>query len=712
MQLANKLKYSRYLILFLLNYCIIFSLFLTSSSISQQRFSLTANNELNIDLSVLPRANLSQNLDEWFDRKIEMLIIAPPDKPNFTTILIPLAEWKNQKGVKTQILTNYSSYPGVDTQEKIRNMIKSYYSSEKVQWVLLAGDTDLIPIRYIYNNDVVPLGERETVGDYYFKPTDFYYADINGTWDDDGDGRWGESSVYNDNGVDEIDWTPEIYVGRLPASNDEELEIMVNKTLKYETNPQIGDWMNSFLLTGVISNYPENTESEVGEDEARLTSYILSNYVLDSMNYSHLIKTTSDFELKPSFSNITRDIFRTNFDNGHSLGMFAGHGAPTKFVDETGYQFYTAFDAINSNNTNMPTLFYGDTCSTSSYDYGDNNIGEILIKRQDAGAIGYIGPLRVTWYYEQDLDLEMLNRGNCKLFWKSFFINKSYQPGKALYDSKVEYLNSDWFKYSNINMSLESERKNVLTYCLLGDPEVDIYTNIPKTPKDPFSGDIYEGQHFSMYLTDVNDNALSNIRINFVSKMGKYRTFYSDKNGYVNILFPLGIDTYNYAITGHNIKPINGSFTTLPDNNPPILENLHINPDIPSVSDNICFSINATDNESGIENIFFLISKDNFSSYNYFSLEKESSTDDSHSCTLNKLDFMEYRYAIVGFDYANNSIFLYNIDNFQIEILPPILYYVLISVNFGLLGLLAIGIIILFNNWQNYKKKYKRHEKN
>ncbi|GAG59891.1 unnamed protein product, partial [marine sediment metagenome] len=272
-------------------------------------------------------------------------------------------------------------------------------------------------------------------------------------------------SVYNDNGVDEIDWTPKIYVGRLPASNDEELEIMVNKTLKYETNPQIGDWMNSFLLAGVISNYPENTESDVGEDEARLTSYILSNYVLDSMNYSHLIKTTSDFEPKPSFSNITRDIFRTNFDNGYSLGMFAGHGAPTRFVDETGYQFYTAFDAINSNNTNMPTLFYGDACTTSSYDSGDNSIGEILIKRKDAGAIGYIGALRTTWYFEQDLDLEMLNRGNCKLFWKVFFINRSYQPGKVLYDSKVEYLKSDWFKYSNINMSLEWERKNVLTYC-------------------------------------------------------------------------------------------------------------------------------------------------------------------------------------------------------------------------------------------------------
>ncbi|GAH74548.1 unnamed protein product, partial [marine sediment metagenome] len=31
-------------------------------------------------------------------------------------------------------------------------------------------------------------GETETVGGDYYKPTDYYYADLNGSWDSDGDG--------------------------------------------------------------------------------------------------------------------------------------------------------------------------------------------------------------------------------------------------------------------------------------------------------------------------------------------------------------------------------------------------------------------------------------------------------------------------------------------------------------------------------------------
>ncbi|GAH93296.1 unnamed protein product, partial [marine sediment metagenome] len=90
-------------------------------------------------------------------------------------------------------------------------------------------------------------------------------------------------------------------------------------------------------------------------------------------------------------------------------------------------------------------LVYLDACSMSSYDVNDGSIGETLIKRIDAGAIGVIGGLRVTWYFEDDENLEKLNRGNAKLFWEVFFEQKKFQQGRALYDSKVAYINSDYY---------------------------------------------------------------------------------------------------------------------------------------------------------------------------------------------------------------------------------------------------------------------------
>ncbi|MFW9945783.1 MAG: C25 family cysteine peptidase, partial [Candidatus Odinarchaeota archaeon] len=250
-----------------------------------------STNSSNIDLSKLPEINYNT----WYEPKIEMLVITP-NNSDFIDVITPLVEWKNNKGVKTIILSNFSEYSGRDNAERIRNMIKSYYERENIKWILLIGDAqeNLIPIRYVYNPDVVIMQQYDpTESEYlnwddYYKPTDFYYADLDGSWDEDNDNVFGESAEYNKNGKDEIEWIPEVYVGRLPADTATELEIMVNKTLKYETNPYIGNWMNRMLLAAGIS---EKFPNDYDEDEARLTEYIWTNYVLSEMNFTHLHKT-------------------------------------------------------------------------------------------------------------------------------------------------------------------------------------------------------------------------------------------------------------------------------------------------------------------------------------------------------------------------------------------------------------------------------------
>ncbi|MFW9819102.1 MAG: C25 family cysteine peptidase, partial [Candidatus Thorarchaeota archaeon] len=174
-----------------------------SYPIEKQR---TSNGYGNNIVSSLPDIDYTSLNDCWYNPKIEMLIITP-DNQTFIDAVKPLMEWKNEKGVKTIILSNFSLYPGSDDAEKIRNMIKWYYNKENVRWVLLAGDAqdDLIPIRKVYNPDVLRWedGRSETVGGEYYKPTDYYYADLNGTWNSDGDGNWGENPNDNSYGLDE-----------------------------------------------------------------------------------------------------------------------------------------------------------------------------------------------------------------------------------------------------------------------------------------------------------------------------------------------------------------------------------------------------------------------------------------------------------------------------------------------------------------------------
>ncbi|MHA1274236.1 MAG: C25 family cysteine peptidase [Promethearchaeota archaeon] len=655
-----------------------------------------------IDLSLLPKINYSQLLKQYYDPNIEMIIITP-ENPDFVNTVKPLSDWKNKKGVRTVILSNYSQYEGSDGPEKIRNMIKSYYEKYNIRWVLLAGDAqdNILPIRKVYNPDVLRWGEGQTesVDGEYYKPTDYYYADLTGDWDNDKDGKYGEAPQDNSNGVDEIDWYPEVYVGRLPADSKSELETMVNKSLKYEKDPQIGSWMGRMLLAGAISDSTN--------DEAILTKYIINHFVIGNINYTFLEQSGS--------KNLTEDNFRSEFNSGNSLIFFAGHGAPTKYQGNNFLTVYTSTDANSCSNNNMPSLIYADACTTSPYDdesySSDASIGEILINKENAGAIGVIGALRVTWYFPDDNNLEKLNRGNAKLFWKEFFENKKYQPGRALYDSKVAYIESDYYKRGEGSLEYDFERKNLLTYCLLGDPEIDIYTGIPKNASNPFPSKIYEAQKLEITVKNDKGEIVPYARVHLTSKDGKYFTTYADINGIARFrLAPQGNETYNITITGHNLIPTYFNFTTLPDNTFPELLSLDWTPKDMTVSNNLCFDAIVNDTYSGIENVFVLISDNDFKSYTYYQFTNNTSKNDfNFECSIKKLDPGTYKFAIVVRDYANNTKLIYD-NNFIINVPVPLTNYLL---SYSLIGLMILAIVscsaVVYGN-KKLKKQSEREK--
>jgi len=673
------------------------------------------DDSLSIDMSSLPSPNFEELYDKWYNSKIEMIIISPNDT-NFIKELNPLMDWKNQKGVKTIILSDFSEYTGSDNAEKIRNMIKEYHENENIQWVLLAGDAeeDLIPIRYSYNPDTVVIkNAEEYFWNEYYKPTDFYYSALSGTWNDDGDGNWGENPANNGNGIDEIIWSPDVYVGRLPASNAYELRIMVNKTLKYEINPEIGAWMNQMLLAGGVSSYyvyNENATKVIpDEDEARLTEHIWQNYVLNHMNFTHLAKTTTNFTVSiPPDPNILGALNGTSFVNrsneGYSTIIIAGHGDPTIITDDSDVTYYSTSDALSSSNVNMPSLFYADACTTSSYDQGDSSIGESLIKQLNAGAIGYIGGLRVTWYLDYDYELEKLNRGNAKLFWKQFFEEMDFQQGKALYNSKVAYLNSDYFQRGETSISLEWQRKNILTYNLLGDPEVDIYTDIPVFVPLPnyFVSPIYEGQLVSFSVIDNKGHLAPNARVHLTTLDGKYFTAYANKEGIVKFRLPAqSNEKYNVTITGHNLIPSYFNFTTIEDSYLPELRNIECIPNNPTISDRIQFNFEGYDNQSGVESITVLLSDDNFNNFESFQVSNGVLDNaQNFNLTLNKLDPGEYAYAVVIRDYSNKTRLYYD-NAFSFSIATPLTYYVLI---FTLIMLVGLAGLLSLSSFTSLKK--------
>jgi len=671
-----------------------------------------ADDTPDVDLSELRQIDYNYLNYDWYNPKIEMLIIVPPNKPGFVKAVEPLAEWKNEKGVKTIILNDTTRFYGRDKAEKIRNMIKYYYERENIRWVLLCGDAqdDLIPIRKVYNPDVYRWGgaPNEIDGDDFYKATDYYYASLEGDWDSDGDGNWGEAPQDNAYGEDEIFWTSNVYVGRFPANDANELKAMVNKTLKYEKNPEIGGWMHQMLLAGAVSDTKAEDPPD-GEDESRLTTYIIQDYTILEMNYTHLHDSVTFVPPEPNYD-LNETSFKDRFNEGYSTVIFAGHGSDTIFSDTYNTNFYDNGDAITPSNINKTSLIYADACSTSAFDINNISIGERLIKAQNAGAIGYIGGLRTNWYFTDDFNCDKLNRGNAKLFWKEFFQEKKFQQGIALYDSKTSYINSYYIQNKPDAFSYDYERKQILTYSLLGDPDVDIYTNIPVNASNPFTGNIYETQLVSTVIRNKNSEPVPYARVHLRTKDGKYHTAYADKNGFVTFRLPAQAgENYNVTITGHNLIPSYFNFTTLQDISSPEFGDEKHSPKNPTVSDNICFDVEAFDFQSGLESVFLLQTEnDDFDEYEYYEMLNRFQDDDNmFTHKLTKLKPGEYFFLIVGRDWANNYQILDD-ESIKITIDPPMMDYILIIASVMVLGVAGISVIIFFIGFKDYKHIFSK----
>lgn len=165
----------------------------------------------------------------------------------------PLVDWNNRRGVYTEIVTYDDISDGVDGEvwvegrdwgETIRNCIRWYYTNLGIQYVILGADSRNyldplppapadIPSRfcqaYFWNEMEGPM--LEIIG------TDWYYAclDESFDWNTNGDDEvWGEYHPTDPELNDLMDLTPEVHVGRLPASSAAEARDIAAKLVAYQ----------------------------------------------------------------------------------------------------------------------------------------------------------------------------------------------------------------------------------------------------------------------------------------------------------------------------------------------------------------------------------------------------------------------------------------------------------------------------------------------
>jgi len=259
---------------------------------------LTTPDSIKEALDTTMMDELSPDMEETYD-----YVIIVPDS-TFVASVNPLVVWKEQLGFHVKVVTLNdinSIYPSGDRAERIWNFLHDRYPPLiwGIRYVLLVGDIDQIPMRYLY-----PDG-GPTDGEAY--GTDYYYANLDvSDWDLDNDDRWGEFVQ------DKLDLHAEVLVGRLPFNNAAIVLNIANQIVSYEQ--AIGNWKRQGLLVHGIWDYVSLTSKS---DDA-----YLAELLRDKFFTPYGWTTTRLYErdpISPSTYTSDADINQTDFENRCNL---------------------------------------------------------------------------------------------------------------------------------------------------------------------------------------------------------------------------------------------------------------------------------------------------------------------------------------------------------------------------------------------------------
>jgi len=354
----------------------------------------------------------------------------------------PLADWKTKKGVPATIVTTseiYSAYQGIDEQEKIRNFIIDARERWGTTWVLLGGDTNIIPARTAFAMDC-QAGISPVENDI---PCDLYYADLDGDWDANGNGIYGEVE-------DEVDLYPDVIVGRAPVENPAEAEAFVNKILTYEKNPP-GDYQLNMLFAAEILWWSPYTDSGEGKD------LIDELYIPPQFNIIKLYQSQGNENPSAVLNTINSGVNLINHD-GHAWihGMSVGAGG-------IGIADMNAL----KNGPRYP-IFYSIGCWPAAFDH--DCIAEHFVTNPQGGGVAFIGNSRYGWGSPGNPAFGYSDRFD-QQFYRFLFAENLYHIGATLASAKAHFI-----PYSH---QANVYRWHQYEVNLLGDPEMPIWTDTP-----------------------------------------------------------------------------------------------------------------------------------------------------------------------------------------------------------------------------------------
>ena len=369
-----------------------------------------------------------------------------------------------------------------DLADRIRQWLLDNYLTKNIEYVLLIGDPSPsagdVPMKML--RPPQPQG-----GDtcYDEAPSDYYYADLTGDWDLNGNEIFGEFPAYptGDRGTGGIDLAPEVYVGRIPVYSSvpgwaATLDDILQRTIDYENSGSLA-WRQTALLP--MAFWADDT------DAAYLGQSMQTQY-LDSRGYtSYTLYQQTKVNCDSSFAN-SQDLIGGAVpdhwkNNSYGIVAWQGHGGE----DATGIGYHGCTAGLllhtldtepqNNNHPPRPAIVYQGACANGWPD-NTNNLGYALLRNQ--WAIATFAASRCSGYAHGSFSPGGTDPFNANLGYVLMDQVTQGEPlGRALYVTKSSLdgvgggTTNDWGFLGQL-----------LVYNLYGDPSLSIADGHPWPP--------------------------------------------------------------------------------------------------------------------------------------------------------------------------------------------------------------------------------------
>jgi hypothetical protein len=315
------------------------------------------------------------------------------------------------------------SNAGLDDPERLKHFLYNAWHKQRLGYVLLVGDVDVMPVRYMVLDRKTP-----AAFDYAFYPSDLYYADLarkDGSFDDwnavkEGFHRFYIGEVRGENfkrdpiNYDQITYEPKIAFGRWPVSTEQQVRTVATKTIAYEksirdgTHPGLrrADFFNTAgyvdvrdRMTAWARELPPGWSADryfyADDKKPYHTPPPDEPHVLEAADRGcALIAHVGHGSDNSWFKSIsTRGL--SKLKDADRLPVMISVGCSTaNFAPLPPYSAYVDVDGKEHAGTNAKEVFRAPPPPPSPYQKGKYNptgLGEQLLKHPDTGAVIYIG---------------------------------------------------------------------------------------------------------------------------------------------------------------------------------------------------------------------------------------------------------------------------------------------------------------------------------